>query len=374
MTTNKKAFINNYEAVSCAGLNAEQLFASICEKKDCITIDNTYVQDREVAIGKIKSDKTFNELLLETVLKVLTSSTLNNFENTLLIVGSSVGGMNETERVFFKDSSYENIDYRKHPIDAIAYLLKKEFSFYDDISFSTACTSSANALGYAKEVISKGIYKNVLVVGVDALSYTTVCGFSALSVLSSKPCTPFEKNREGMNVAEAIAVLLIQDEKVASSSVEVCGVGYSSDAHHMTQPHPEGHGAAKAMQNAINDAKIEKEKILYINAHGTGTMANDSSELNAISLLFDTSKPYVSSTKAFTGHTLGAAGAIEAIISTMALQKQIIPPSKDIKAVEREDVLFSNEALNKEFSYVLSNSFAFGGNNTSILLGLDDDN
>lgn len=374
MTTNKKAFINNYEAVSCAGLNAEQLFASICEKKDCITIDNTYVQDREVAIGKIKSDKTFNELLLETVLKVLKSSTLNNFENTLLIVGSSVGGMNETERVFFKDSSYENIDYRKHPIDAIAYLLKKEFSFYDDISFSTACTSSANALGYAKEVISKGIYKNVLVVGVDALSYTTVCGFSALSVLSSKPCTPFEKNREGMNVAEAIAVLLIQDEKVASSSIEVCGVGYSSDAHHMTQPHPEGHGAAKAMQNAINDAKIEKEKILYINAHGTGTMANDSSELNAISLLFNTSKPYVSSTKAFTGHTLGAAGAIEAIISTMALQKQIIPPSKDIKAVEREDVLFSNEALNKEFSYVLSNSFAFGGNNTSILLGLDDDN
>lgn len=374
MTTNKKAFINNYEAVSCAGLNAEQLFASICEKKDCITIDNTYVQDREVAIGKIKSDKTFNELLLETVLKVLKSSTLNNFENTLLIVGSSVGGMNETERVFFKDSSYKNIDYRKHPIDAIAYLLKEEFSFYDDISFSTACTSSANALGYAKEVISKGIYKNVLVVGVDALSYTTVCGFSALSVLSSKPCTPFEKNREGMNVAEAIAVLLIQDEKVASSSVEVCGVGYSSDAHHMTQPHPEGHGATKAMQNAISDAKIEKEKIFYINAHGTGTMANDSSELNAISSLFNTSKPYVSSTKTFTGHTLGAAGAIEAIISTMALQKQIIPPSKDIKEVEREDVLFSNEVLNKKFSYVLSNSFAFGGNNTSILLGLDDDN
>lgn len=374
MTTNKKAFINNYEAVSCAGLNAEQLFASICEKKDCITIDNTYVQDREVAIGKIKSDKTFNELLLETVLKVLKNSTLNNFENTLLIVGSSVGGMNETERVFFKDSSYKNIDYRKHPIDAIAYLLKEEFSFYDDISFSTACTSSANALGYAKEVISKGIYKNVLVVGVDALSYTTVCGFSALSVLSSKPCTPFEKNREGMNVAEAIAVLLIQDEKVASSSVEVCGVGYSSDAHHMTQPHPEGHGAAKAMQNAISDAKIEKEKIFYINAHGTGTMANDSSELNAISSLFNTSKPYVSSTKTFTGHTLGAAGAIEAIISTMALQKQIIPPSKDIKEVEREDVLFSNEVLNKKFSYVLSNSFAFGGNNTSILLGLDDDN
>lgn len=374
MTTNKKAYINSFEAVSCAGLDSQQLFASICEKKDCISIDNSYVQDRSVAIGKIDSNLSFNDLLTKTVNKVLTNSNLENYNNTLLIIGSSVGGMNETEKVFFKDSSYENIDYKKHPIDAIAYHLKQDFNFYDDISFSTACTSSANALGYAKEVINKGIYKNVLVVGVDALSYTTVCGFSALSVLSSNPCTPFEKNREGMNVSEAIAVLLIQDEKEDSTSVEICGAGYSSDGHHMTQPHPEGLGAAKAMQNAIDDAKINKEKISYINAHGTGTMANDSSELNAISLVFDTSKPYVSSTKSFTGHTLGAAGAIEAVIACMSLQKQIIPPSKNIKDVERGDISFTNEPLKQEVSYVLSNSFAFGGNNTSILLGLSNDN
>ncbi len=369
MTINKKAYINNYEAVSCAGLDTTQLFASICEKKDCISIDNHYVQEREVAIGKINSDEEFNTLLLNTCSKVLKQSNLENYDDTLLIVGSSVGGMNQTEEIFFKDKSYENIDYKKHPIDAIAYLLKQKFSFYDDISFSTACTSSANALGYAKEVINKGIYKNVLVVGVDALSYTTVCGFSALSVLSSKPCTPFEKEREGMNVAEAIAVLLIQDEK-QENCIELCGAGYSSDAHHMTQPHPEGEGALEAMQNAITNANINKDLISYINAHGTGTMANDSSELNAISKLFTNTSPYVSSTKSFTGHTLGAAGAIEAIISCMALQEQIIPPSKDIQNPEREDISFSNEPIKQEIKYILSNSFAFGGNNTSILLGV----
>lgn len=373
MTINKKAYINSYDAVSCAGLDSEQLFASICEKKDCITINKDYVLEREVAIGQIDSDITFNKLLINSCKKVLETSNLDDYSNTLLVVGSSVGGMSETERIFFSEKSYKNIDYKKHPIDAIAYKLKEEFSFYDDISFSTACTSSANAVGYAKEVISKGIYKNVLVVGVDSLSYTTVCGFSALSVLSSKPCTPFEKQRDGMNVAEGIAVLLIQDQK-EENSVEVCGVGYSSDAHHMTQPQPDGRGAVKAIENAIKSANVDKNKIKYINAHGTGTMANDSSELNAIVTVFaEANSPYVSSTKSFTGHTLGASGALEAIISVMVLQKQIIPPSKNIVDPERDDIVFINEALEEEISYVLSNSFAFGGNNTSLLFGLTNE-
>ena len=218
-------------------------------------------------------------------------------------------------------------------------------------------------------MISKNIYKNVLVIGIDSLSYTTVCGFSSLSVLSSKPCTPFDKNREGMNVSEAIAVLLLQDEP-KDNSIELCGVGYSSDAHHMTQPHPEGNGAINAMQNAINDAKISTENISYINAHGTGTQANDSAELNAISRLFKNTNVKVSSTKSITGHTLGAAGAIEGIISCLVLQNQIIPPNKNINDLEDTDICFPNEVLNENISHVLSNSFAFGGNNTSLVFGL----
>lgn len=369
MQTNKKAYINNFSSISCAGNNSKELFTAICEKKDSISINNTYVEDKEVAIGQIKSDKQFTENLLDSCNEVLKDSNLDDFSNTLLIVGSSVGGMSQTEEVFFKDKSYENVDYKKHPIDAIAYTLKEEFTFLDDVSFSTACTSSANALGYAKEVISKNIYKNVLVIGIDSLSHTTVCGFSSLSVLSSKPCTPFDKNREGMNVSEAIAVLLVQDEH-KDSSIEICGVGYSSDAHHMTQPHPNGNGAINAMQNALDDASISTSKISYINAHGTGTQANDSAELNAISTLFENTNVKVSSTKSITGHTLGAAGAIEAIISCLVLQNQLIPPNKNINDLEDTNICFPSEAMNENISHVLSNSFAFGGNNTSLVFGL----
>lgn len=365
----KKAYINSFDCVSCAGNNSKELFSSLCEQKDTISLSNEYIFDKEVAIGKIKTKKTFDELLVEKCNIILENSSLENFRQTLLLVASSVGGMSETETIFFKEESYKNINPKRHPIDAIATKLKEKFSFYDDFSFSTACTSSANALGFAKELIQKGIYKNILIVGADSLSYTTVCGFASLNVLSSEPCRPFDKNRLGMNVAEAVAVLLVQDEK-QNSSIELCGVGYSSDAHHMTQPHPEGLGAMKAMKNAILDAQISIKDISYINAHGTGTVANDLSELKAIKTLFKNEKPKVSSSKSITGHTLGAAGAIEAIISCIVLQTQIIPPNKNLQNIEVEDINYSMKMQEDKISYVLSNSFAFGGNNTSLIFGL----
>lgn len=373
MKISNKAYINCFDAVCCAGQNSEDIFNAICQKKETISLDTHYVKDTTVAIGKMSLSTSFDEMLITLCQNVLNNSNLQNYANTLLVVGSSVGGMTQTEKIFFQDKSYKNINYKEHPIDAIAYKLKQTFDFYDDISFSTACTSSANALGYAKEVIAKGLYENVLVVGVDALSYTTVCGFHALSVLSSQPCTPFEEGRLGMNVAEGIAVLLVQSQK-NENAIEICGVGYSSDAHHMTQPHPEGVGAKKAMSNAIKDGNIDLNEIGYINAHGTGTQANDSSELSAISQLFTQNKPYVSSTKSFTGHTLGAAGALEAVIACKALLKGVIPPSKNIQNIENKSVLYNNEPIQKELKYVLSNSFAFGGNNTSLLFGHTHDN
>lgn len=371
MIKNKKVYINNFSSVSCAGENCEELFETICTKKETIKIDNSYIHDKDLALGKIKSDKLFYSLLIQECKKVLENSNLDNFNDTLLVVGSSVGGMQNTETIFFKEKNYKKVNPTYHGIDTICTILKEEFDFYDDISFSTACTSSANALGYAKEVISKGIYKNVLVVGADSLSHTTVCGFNALSVLSSSACTPFDKHRDGMNVSEAVAVLLIQNTKENINSIELCGVGYSSDAHHMTQPHPEGLGAIRAMENAIKDAKIDIKDIAYINAHGTGTQANDFSELTAIKSLFKSNNPYVSSTKSITGHTLGAAGAIEAIISCMVLQKQIIPPNKGLKTIDIDGINYSQDIIKENLFYVLSNSFAFGGNNTSLVFGID---
>ncbi|RXJ78267.1 beta-ketoacyl-[acyl-carrier-protein] synthase family protein [Arcobacter sp. F2176] len=369
MKINNKAYINYFDSISCAGNNSEELFKSICLEKNTIAINSTYVKERSVAIGQIQKDKDLNIILKERCDKLLDITKLINFSNTLLLIGSSVGGMNETEKLFFKNKNYKKINPKKHPVDAIAYFLKQNYKFLDDISFSTACTSSANALGYAKEVISKGIYENVLVIGIDALSFTTVCGFSALSVLSSNPCTPFDKNREGMNVAEGFGILLLQNKK-EKNSIELCGVGYSSDSHHMTQPHPEGLGAKKAMENALKNANLHINDISYINAHGTGTYANDFSELNAIKSLFTDIKPKVSSTKSITGHTLGAAGAIEAIISCMVLKEQIIPSNKGLKKIEIDDINYSFETTSSKVNYVLSNSFAFGGNNTSLIFGL----
>jgi 3-oxoacyl-[acyl-carrier-protein] synthase-1 len=195
-----------------------------------------------------------------------------------------------------------------------------------------------------------------------------VGGFASLGVLSDSTCKPFDAQRNGMNVAEASACLLLQDKQI-DKSVEMFGVGYSCDAHHMTQPSPQGLGAITAMGNALTCRGVKKEEIDYINAHGTGTIANDSSELTAIKALFG-AKPHVSSTKSITGHTLGAAGALEAIISVMVLQKQIVPANFNLKDPEMKGINYAFKTEKKPIKYVLSNSFAFGGNNTSLLFGL----
>jgi len=361
-------FINAFESVCCAGENSEALFEAICAHQSGIKTFDDFIPNRPIALGKIAKSFSIEALLAFTCKKVLAKSNLENFENTLLVVGSSVGGMRRSEEIFLKEHCYTNIDPKLHAIDAIAYFLSYHFVFKDDISFSTACTSSANALGYGYEIIRKGVYENVLVVGFDTLSLTTIRGFDALGVLSSRPCQPFDVNRDGMNVADGIAVLLLQN-KPHATSVEIVGVGYSSDAHHMAHPSPDGAGALQAMQKALKCANIKSLDVGYINAHGTGTQANDASEACAIEALFGAHVP-VSSTKSITGHTLGASGALEAIICVMALQKQIIPPNTNLVVPENKTLHFTHETKAQPFRYALSNSLAFGGNNTALLFGL----
>ena len=333
-------YINAYESLCCAGDTA-QLMSAIESQTTGITIDTSYMKGTPVGLGIMKYDDFF-AVLEDVVQKILSYSNLNNFEDTLLIVGSSVGGMKESEEHYFKDKNYTNINPSRHTISVIAEHLQKKFNFCDSRSISTACTSSANALLLASRLIDVGAYKNILVVGADSLCYTTVCGFHALSVLSSKVCTPFKERREGMNVAEGIAGLLVQNEKI-QDSIELVGVGASSDAYHMTNPDPEAKGAIASMESALADAKLESSSIDYINAHGTGTQANDRVESLAIESVFEDVN--FSSTKSITGHTLGAAGAIEAIISCESIKRH------------------------KNINFVLSNSFAFGGNNTSLIFG-----
>jgi len=253
-------------------------------------------------------------------------------------------------------------------MNALTDYLEKEFGFYDSRAVSTACTSSANALLLAKRLIEVDAYENILVIGADGLCKSTVMGFYALGVLADKPCTPFDKNRNGMNVSEAVSVVLVQNSK-NSQSIEIKGVGASSDAYHMTNPDPKASGAISSMENALVDAGLKSDNIDYINAHGTATIANDRVESLAIEKLFGDSV-CVSSTKAITGHTLGAAGAVEAIISCEVIKRSLIPPQTGLKELENQNIKVPVQSIEMEVKNVLSNSFAFGGNNTSILLGV----
>ena len=359
------AYINNYEVLCNAG-DVKSLMEAIYDKKSALRIDTNYLDGKPAGLGIMDYDNIFNALE-EITAKVLEQSNLENFHKTLLILGSSVGGMQECEDIFYRDMSYKNIDPTRYSINVLSEFLEEKFGFYDVRGLSTACTSSANALLLAKRLIDVDAYDSVVVIGADGLCRSTVLGFSALGVLSDKPCTPFDAKRNGMNVAEAVAVILIQNTKT-EDSVELAGVGASSDAYHMTNPDPEATGAMSSMGNAIKDAGITKEDIDYVNAHGTATIANDKVESLAIEKLFGDSV-FVSSTKAITGHTLGAAGAIEAIISCEAIKHSMIPPQTGLKNQENLNIKIPTKSVEMNVKYIVSNSFAFGGNNTSIILG-----
>lgn len=360
------AYITASSLRSASGDTKETL-DDVFNKRSALRVHDNIVSDKSVCIGKFEKDSSFNEMLIKSAQEVLDKSNLESFSNTLLLVGSSVGGMATTEKILFKENSYKSINPQQHTINVIASTLDAEFNFLAHRSYSTACTSSANALKTAKELIALDAYKNILVVGADEICSTTIFGFSSLGILSDKICTPFKQERQGMNVAEGIGVLLLQNSPT-KDSVELCGAGTSSDAHHIANPDPTSAGAISAINKALSDANIDASKINYINAHGTGTQANDASEAKAIIDIFG-SDVAVSSSKSNIGHTLGAAGAIEAIICTEALKKQLLPPQLDCTQKEKEIHLVS-ESKELKIEYALSNSFAFGGNNTSLIFGV----
>jgi len=359
-------YIQAMEMLCSAGLNKDEVFASLINGKTGIKKHAGFLSDGSLsAIGKIDSMLSFNELMLQAIENILQHSELENFHNTFLAVGTSVGGMAWAENRFIEDEgSLTNIKLEKQSIHSIAHTLNKTFNFKDSITFSTACTSSSNALVFAKELLEANAYEQVLVVGADAISLTTVNGFNALGVLSPEGSKPFDANRTGMNVAEGIGAILLSHKE---NDIQLLGVGCSSDAYNITNPHPDGAGAKMAMQRALVDAELEASQIDYINAHGTGTMANDTAEGKAVLELFP-HKPFLGSTKSITGHTLGACGTIELIITAMALQKEIVPANFNLEKQELEMLNLASKNVRQNIDYALSNAFAFGGNNTSIVL------
>jgi len=236
---------------------------------------------------------------------------------------------------------------------------------------STACSSSAKVFATASRLLQSGLCDAAIVGGVDSLCLTTLYGFSALQLLSASPCRPCDEDRDGLSLGEAAGfVLLESSERVGRrGSVALLGYGESTDGYHMSHPHPEGAGAIRAIKDSLARAGLRPEEIEYVNLHGTATRANDSVEDKAVYSIFG-ARPACSSTKGWTGHTLGAAGITEAVISALCLTHGLIPGTLNC---ERLDPSLKSRILRDHqvgsLTRVLSNIFGFGGNNCSLVLG-----
>jgi 3-oxoacyl-[acyl-carrier-protein] synthase-1 len=239
------------------------------------------------------------------------------------------------------------------------------------VAVSSACASSAKVFGAARRMIEAGLIDAALVGGTDSLCLTTLYGFHSLQLSSPAPCRPFDDARDGISIGEAGAFALLEavSDRVKSDSVLLYGVGESSDAYHMSAPHPEGLGAKRAMLAALASASLEAGDIDYINLHGTGTPSNDRSESQAVTSIFGPTTP-CSSTKGATGHTLGAAGALEAVISALAIQNGLMPGGVQTNRVDPTlTAHYIKENRRAPVRRVLSNSFGFGGTNCSLIFG-----
>ncbi len=236
---------------------------------------------------------------------------------------------------------------------------------------STACSSSAKVFGSAARMIQAGLCDAAIVGGVDSLCLTTLYGFNSLGLVSSRPCRPYDADRDGISIGEAAGFVLLEKSSASSDpdSVMLLGVGESSDAYHMSTPHPDGAGARLAIQGALHAAGLKPGDIDYINLHGTGTKSNDAAEDQAVFKVFGGSTP-CSSTKGATGHLLGAAGVTEAIISALCIQHGFIPGGLNTEHIDpalKSMYLLKNKQ--QKVNFVLSNSFGFGGNNCSLVFG-----
>ena len=291
-----------------------------------------------------------------------------------VFIGTSTAGILQTELAYRRRAPADgtlpaDFDYRHtHNTFSVAEYVRARLALRGPCTaISTACSSSAKAFASAARLMEAGLIDAAVVGGVDTLCLTTLYGFNSLELLSAGPCRPYDAERGGISIGEAAAFFLL--ERQVPSSVALLGYGESSDAHHMSSPHPEGLGAQRAMRTALERAGLQASDIDYVNLHGTGTKSNDSSEDKAILALFGERVP-VNSTKGMTGHTLGAAGAVEAVVSALSIEEGLIPASPGTREIDPElHARYEKSARAAKVDRVLSNSFGFGGSNCSLVLG-----
>ena len=298
------------------------------------------------------------------------------------VSANTVGGMDQSEDFFVDFLADNNKGKLRHVHDhecgSITEVVASQLGIHDIVTtISTACSSSANAIFYAARLIKNDIADVVIAGGADSLTKFTLNGFNTLMILDKEFCKPFDENRAGLNLGEGAGYLVLVSDKVMRSLNRkpyglLSGYNNSNDAYHQTASSPEGTGSYLAMKGALAKAGLQPGDISYINLHGTGTPNNDSAEGTAIKRVFDPFYPPMSSTKSYTGHTLGASGGIEAVFSVLALKHQIIYPNLRFSTPMSELPFapVTSFLKNQPVKHVLSNSFGFGGNCTSLIFSV----
>ncbi len=377
-------WLNDVGIVSALGVGHKQTISSI-NKQPATTLSATdeLAFNKTTFVGQVSSLPLSASKRIYSIIDLALAQitdTINELNapssRIAVVIGTSTASIDEGERARkrYADTKVWPQNYRYEDQELIApadYIANAVGGTGPNYSISTACSSSAKAMISAKALLAADLADIVICGGVDSLCQLTVNGFDSLSSMADAVCKPFSADRAGINIGEGAALFIMSKCQLDKTNIAFLGGGESSDGHHISAPAPDGCGAISAMRAALYDAKLAPRDIDYINAHGTATIQNDAMESLAINKLFGDNVP-VSSSKHLTGHTLGAAGGIEAAICWLSLRNEsslILP----YNCVERDetlaDVSLLSTAQHLPLRYCLSNSFAFGGNNASVILG-----
>jgi len=390
-------YIAGIGAITAIGNNVAQCLSSFENEKagmgDIAYLDTLHRHKMPVAEVKLSNKElaamtgVSSEISRTTLLSLIAArealsdaaiADLSSFR-TGFVSANTVGGMDKSED-FFIDFVADNSKGKLrnvfgHECGSVTEAVADQLGIKDYMTtISTACSSSANAIFYGARLIKNDILDVVIAGGTDALTKFTLNGFNTLMILDKDYCKPFDENRQGLNLGEGAGYVVLVSEKVARTLkkplyCKLGGYNNSNDAYHQTASSPDGTGSYLAMKRALEKSGLKPSDIDYINLHGTGTSNNDSAEGTAVKRLFNPHYPPMSSTKSFTGHTLGASGGIEAVFSVLAIRHGIIYPNLRFET-QMQEFPFAPEKrflTGQTIDHVMSNSFGFGGNCTSLI-------
>lgn len=394
-------WLSHFTATSSIGHGLDQTLAALCQRRTGLapctfdTVDLATVVGEVAGVDEVRIPAHLAEFDCRNNRLALLGLMQDGFAEAVhaaikkygaqrigVFLGTSTSGILQTELAYRR----RNHATGALPVDFIYGATHNTFSVADftrhyfgltgpAVVVSSACSSSAKVFSSAQRMMAAGLIDAAIVGGVDSLCLTTLYGFNSLGLLSEQACRPYDAQRNGLSIGEAAAFVLLESvpehprENLSNDAVLLLGIGESSDAYHMSSPHPDGLGARMAMQDALKMSGLRASEIDYINLHGTATQNNDAVEGKVVSALFGQATP-CSSTKGATGHTLGAAGGLEAVICALALQHGLLPAGLNTQNLDPAldlDYLLDNRE--QPVARVLSNSFGFGGTNCSLIFG-----